>query len=94
MPNSTSSSSLTQLLGTTITDIEGAQVGYVTDFLVNNRDGKIGYVRFRLSIDCGTRIRDLTIPWSTLLPTKQYDGGLQLRVHHAVLRTLVGADPE
>lgn len=81
-------SPLSQLVGTKVTDVDGAAVGYVLDLLIDKSDGKVSYVQIRL--DNGDRGADgsLTVPWSTFLTDQKTKKNFQLRIHRAALGSL------
>lgn len=81
-------SPLSDLLGTAITDVEGAIVGHVSEFLVDNVDGRIAYVRIRLTRKRNTPLRSVTVPFSTFCSRSGTGKPMRLRVAGSTLRAL------
>lgn len=80
---------VTGLLGTAICDVEGVVVGHVSEFLVDEHEGRIAYIQFSLSSDDSAPRRRITVPWSALTSSNGRGTTWQLRVPVAALRALV-----
>lgn len=79
---------VTNLLGAAISDIDGVIAGNVSDFLIDENEGRIAYVQLRLSGCNGAPPSRITVPWSAIASTRGRGATWQLRVAVAALRTL------
>ena len=79
---------LTEILGIPIVDINGALVGNLTELLIDESDGRIAYVRFRLNGVNESVDREMTVPWSAMSATDRIASGWQLCVGKSTLENL------
>ena len=79
---------LSNLLGTAIVDVNGAVIGHVSEFLVDEVDGRIAYVQIRLTRNRSASIRRVTVPFSTIRSGRGTGRTMHLRVAESTLRTL------
>ena len=85
-------SALSRLIGTPVSDNQGVRVGYVTDILVDQSDGRIAYIRLYLDCDKGVATRNFELPWSSFHPASGDAPALQLRVGQPTLLALLAED--
>lgn len=85
-------SPLSDLLGTAIADVDGAVVGHVTEFLVDEHDGRVAYVQIRLCQDRSEPVHRVTVPYSSIRAPGHSDAMWQLRVGKSTLRALTHSD--
>lgn len=82
---------LSRLLGTAIVDVDGAVVGHVAEFLVDERDGRIAYVQIRLCHERNEPAERVTVPFSSICLPKLSSETWRLRVGKTTLNALTRA---
>jgi sporulation protein YlmC with PRC-barrel domain len=81
-------SPLSDLVGMPVVDSQGTVVGQLSEFLIDEVDGRIAYIQFELTRDHSDVGRRITVPWSSIQSTRKSRSGWRLSVGKSTLDAL------
>jgi sporulation protein YlmC with PRC-barrel domain len=84
---------VSNLIGTPIVDSDGAIIGEVREFLIDETDGRIAYIQFELDREGSRAGQRITIPWSSIRSAAKSRAGWRLSVGKATLQALSSSHP-
>ena len=84
---------ISNLIGTPIVDSDGAAIGQVREFLIDENDGRIAYIQFELDREGSETGQPITIPWSSIRSAEKKQSGWRLSVAKSTLQALSNPHP-